>query len=68
MYRIKDGCPNCGRCKDVCPVSAIKVNDKTVIDNNCISCGVCVNACPVRLIERCENNKADIKKTSKKEE
>lgn len=68
MFKINDGCPNCGRCKDICPVSAIKADSKTVITDNCISCGVCVNACPVRLIVKCEDNKTDVKKNAKKEE
>lgn len=68
MYKINDGCPNCGRCKDVCPVSAIKVDTNTVITDKCINCGICVNVCPVRLIVNYDDSKTNVKKTAKKEE
>lgn len=67
MYKINDGCPNCGRCINICPVSAIKkVKDKIVITDECINCGVCVNACPVRLIDSYDD-KTSAKKSVKRE-
>ena len=40
-------CIACGRCAEVCPESAIEVDDYAVIDpNKCIGCGECITACP----------------------
>lgn len=71
MYKINDGCPNCGACNSVCPVGAIKFDGKTFISSDCIDCGICVRACPVKLIVSEDNNKTaktEVKKTDKKEE
>jgi len=47
-YTIKD-CNNCGRCIDVCPKNAIKVNpllEKVQIDRKlCDNCGACIGVC-----------------------
>ena len=48
----KDACNGCGSCADVCPVDAIKVNDKATVDEDeCIDCGTCVEECPEGAIE-----------------
>jgi len=41
-------CTGCGRCVEVCPVEAIKVeNEKATVDNEeCVDCGTCVDECP----------------------
>ncbi|MBN2547350.1 MAG: 4Fe-4S binding protein [Spirochaetes bacterium] len=40
-------CTGCGVCADVCPMEAIKVNDKAKIDEDaCTECGTCVDECP----------------------
>ncbi len=45
-------CDGCGTCTDVCPVDAIKVNDKAKIDNDeCIDCGACVDECPQEALK-----------------
>jgi len=36
----------CEGCVEVCPVDALKREDKLIIDHDkCIICGVCVDAC-----------------------
>ncbi len=50
-------CTRCGICIEVCPVSAISLqNNETVINREtCIGCGRCTQACPkdaLRLMER----------------
>jgi NAD-dependent dihydropyrimidine dehydrogenase PreA subunit len=45
-------CTGCGSCAEVCPVDAIKVNDKATVDEDeCIDCGTCVDECPEEAIE-----------------
>ena len=40
-------CDGCGRCVDICPVQAIKIEkDKAVVSDECVECGACVNECP----------------------
>ena len=47
----KEKCTACGACVDVCPVAAIKLEDKaTVNEDECIDCGTCVDECPVEAI------------------
>lgn len=42
-----DECVACGACQDVCPETAIDINDIAVIDNaKCVDCGACVDECP----------------------
>lgn len=51
MFVVKDNCPNCGACKNVCPTNAIKFDKKAVINKDeCIQCGVCAKACPIGII------------------
>ncbi|MFZ5950514.1 MAG: DUF362 domain-containing protein [Candidatus Rifleibacteriota bacterium] len=46
-------CIGCGRCKEICPVNAIDIVDKTAqFDRRtCISCFCCMEVCPVDAIE-----------------
>ena len=38
-----DKCDACGACAEVCPVEAIKIEDKAVVDGDkCVDCGTCV--------------------------
>jgi len=46
-----DDCVGCGACADVCPESAIVVDDIAVIDAKlCIDCGACIDECPADAI------------------
>ncbi len=45
-------CDGCGTCVDICPVEAIKVNDKAKIDEDeCVGCGACVDECPQEALK-----------------
>jgi uncharacterized pyridoxamine 5'-phosphate oxidase family protein/Pyruvate/2-oxoacid:ferredoxin oxidoreductase delta subunit len=52
---ITDSCITCGSCFDVCPFSAISLNDDTGVyeidDKYCDECGACYYSCPVDAIE-----------------
>lgn len=44
-------CIACGACVGECPVSAITLEEVSVIDPNiCIDCGACEAVCPVDAI------------------
>lgn len=47
----EEKCVGCEACIDVCPISAITMdNSKAVISNECFECGACVSACPQEAI------------------
>jgi ferredoxin len=47
----KEKCDGCGECVEVCPISAIQIqNGKANISDNCIDCGICVRSCPNEAI------------------
>ena len=47
----EEKCTACSTCAELCPVEAIKVNDKAKVDeDNCIDCGTCVDECPEEAI------------------
>jgi len=53
----KQRCVGCGKCRDICPVEAIRMEgDFPVVDTEwCIGCGVCAVPCPssaIRLTRR----------------
>lgn len=53
----EDECIACETCVDICPVSAVKIeNDVAKVDLDwCIGCGVCVPRCPsnaIKLVEK----------------
>ena len=52
MVSVKaDDCVGCGACVDVCPESAIVVDDIAVIDAKlCVDCGACIDECPADAI------------------
>jgi ferredoxin len=44
-------CTACGACVDVCPVEAIKMDEKAQVEpETCVDCGACVDECPVEAI------------------
>jgi ferredoxin len=51
-----ENCLGCGKCKDICPVSAIEMTGENgakkakVIPEKCIGCGVCVKHCPANAL------------------
>ena len=51
-HTVSDECIACGACADTCPVSAIEIKDKAVVDpDTCIDCGACESDCPVEAIK-----------------
>ena len=50
-YKV-DKCTYCGVCSEVCPFSAIDVNNKNwTVNNSCFGCGVCVDNCLFNALE-----------------
>ena len=44
-------CTGCSKCVEVCPVNAIKIeNKKAVVNDECVECAACVNECPTEAI------------------
>ena len=43
-------CTGCNKCVEVCPVNAIKVEEKAVVSDECVECGACINECPNEAI------------------
>ncbi|MBQ9081591.1 MAG: 4Fe-4S binding protein [Clostridia bacterium] len=49
---VTDECIACGACADTCPVGAIEIGDKAVINKDvCVDCGACAESCPVAAIQ-----------------
>jgi uncharacterized Fe-S center protein len=46
---VNDDCTACGLCKEVCPFSAIEIEEKAAVDSEC--CGGCTNC-----VYNCPNN------------
>ncbi|MBU1007002.1 MAG: 4Fe-4S binding protein [Candidatus Omnitrophica bacterium] len=48
----KSKCTGCGACVEICPVNAVKIeNKKAIVDEKeCAECGVCINECPNEAI------------------
>ncbi|MEW6423176.1 MAG: 4Fe-4S binding protein [Bacillota bacterium] len=68
MYRVKEGCPGCGACDNICPVGAITAGSGlgVVITDDCIDCGVCVGTCPIRLIVKVTEKESPVTKGGSK--
>ncbi len=51
---IEESCVGCGKCANVCPIDAMKVDPVTHKAKNdeeiCLGCGVCVRNCPKKAI------------------
>lgn len=55
-----DLCTACQTCEDRCPISAIKVEEKALVNEpQCIGCGLCVSTCPTQAIGL--NARAEVK-------
>ena len=40
-------CNGCGKCVEVCPVEAIKIEEKkAVVNEQCVDCETCISLCP----------------------
>ena len=51
-HTVSDECIACGACVDTCPVGAIELGDKAVINPDvCVDCDACEDACPVAAIK-----------------
>ena len=49
---VTDECVACGACVDTCPVGAISLEDKAVVDAaSCVDCGACEGVCPTGAIK-----------------
>lgn len=48
---VHNNCISCGQCVSNCPVNALTLNDKIVVDEDkCIRCHSCVRVCPTKAI------------------
>ena len=48
---ISNKCTSCGTCEQKCPVNAIKLEKRAIIDKNiCIGCASCSTVCPCNAI------------------
>lgn len=51
-HTVSDECVGCGACAGTCPVEAITVEEKAVVNPDvCIDCGACEDSCPVGAIK-----------------
>ena len=51
-HLVTDECVACGACVDTCPVGAISLEDKAVVDAaSCVDCGACEGVCPTGAIK-----------------
>jgi NAD-dependent dihydropyrimidine dehydrogenase PreA subunit len=67
VYQVKEGCPGCGVCQNICPVNAIIPTGLAVkISDTCIDCGVCMPLCPVGLIEKTPEQLEQVKAAAMK--
>lgn len=53
VYHLKNQCYGCGACRNICPVSAISMEEDeegflypVIRQEKCIDCGMCKNICP----------------------
>ena len=51
-HTVSSECVACGACVDTCPVGAISLEDKAVVDAaSCVDCGACEGVCPTGAIQ-----------------
>jgi NAD-dependent dihydropyrimidine dehydrogenase PreA subunit len=56
VHVVRELCVGCGKCSLYCPVQAIAVDDKAIIDpEQCVECSTCIRAgCPVDALRQPE--------------
>lgn len=52
-YRVNTKCIGCGLCRDICPVSAISMENGRPVwtKKKCVWCQGCINRCPAQAIQ-----------------
>ncbi len=45
-----DRCSRCGKCAELCPTGAIRMEDLPVFSRDCMGCFGCINNCPEEAI------------------
>ena len=51
-HSVNESCVACGACVDTCPVGAITLEDKAVVNaDTCIDCGAREGVCPTGAIQ-----------------
>jgi len=54
-------CDECATCISVCPVDAILLDDRIMVDEvRCISCGNCVSVCPMGALTIAKRDKTNM--------
>ncbi|WMJ75828.1 MULTISPECIES: 4Fe-4S dicluster domain-containing protein [unclassified Sedimentibacter] len=72
-FEVGAACDGCGKCQDVCPGDAWKIEEETLSKRlyysvaNCYQCGLCETMCPQKAIYRCSDGSQVFSSALKKE-